>query len=55
MSTLVKTGCTIFYIQTSGGYDRKKTLKNCSRFTPSLMGIKLIWIFVKIIPVILIA
>jgi hypothetical protein len=53
MSTIVKTGCTILYIKTSVRYDRKETLKKRSRFTPSLVGIQLIWIFVKVIPVIL--
>ena len=60
MNAHVKTGCTIFYHQTLGINDRKVAVKQCSRFTPSyflpgIEGVQLVWILVKIIPVILLA
>lgn len=63
MNAQVKTGCTLFYVQkfceqTHSG--KNVALKKRSRFTPSrfLPGIEqvqLVWIAVKIVPVILAA
>lgn len=53
MNAQVKTGCTIFYEQTHSGKNVK--LKKRSRFMPRLLRVQLVWIAVKIVPVILAA
>lgn len=58
MNTIVKTGCTLFYMQTAGITDSKELKKQRSRFTaflPDLMRVQLVWVFVKVVPFILVA